>query len=142
MQDPQKLSKILAEARTLENEISQFIPSFHSDPSVLNQLSQKISQFIASNQTVSHFDYIENQTTTSDILLGTIIKQFTQIKKLIDLQPYEILFFRPSPRYHLTHGEEEKLKSYLQAIREEFNKLANENLAKEKSSIKSAAPGA
>ncbi len=142
MQDPEKLSKILAKARTLENEISQFIPSFHSDPSVLNQLNQEISQFIASNQTVSHFNDTQNQTATSDILLNTIIKQFTQIKKLLDLHPYKIRFFRPSPRNNLTHSEEEKLKSCLQAIREEFNKLANQNSAQEKASFKSAVPSA
>ncbi len=142
MQDSEKLRKILAEARILENRIREAIPTFNSDLGVLKKLKQEISQFITSNQASGHFDYIENQTTTSDILLTAVIKQFTEVKKLIDPKPHNTHFFRPSPRYNLSQEEEKKLTSYLQAIREELNKFFNKNSDNEKLAIKSAAPSA
>ena len=62
MQDSEKLRKILAEARILENRIREAIPTFNSDLGVLKKLKQEISQFITSNQASGHFDYIENQS--------------------------------------------------------------------------------
>jgi hypothetical protein len=142
MQDSQKLNKILAEARTLEEKISESINLSDSNPGVHRELKQEINQFIASNQRFSCLNYIGSQTTISDIPLGEIIKQFIQIKELIGSHPHNPTFFRSSPPYHLTPDKEEQLKSHLKTIREELNKFRDEHSAREKISIKSAAPGA
>jgi hypothetical protein len=142
MQDSEELIKILLKARILEEIISKSIASFHSDPQLLAKLSKEIRPFIKLSQTFSSSSYVGNQTTVSDILLTTVIKQFTEVKKLIDTKPHNTLFFRPSLRSNLTQEEEKKLTSYLQAIREELNKFFNKNSNNKKLVIKSAPPGA
>ncbi len=142
MQDSEKLSNILAKAHALEEKISGFIASFHAAPKVLEALKQEISQFITSNQASAHVHYIENQATASDILLTAVIKQFSEIKKLIDSKPHNAHFFHPSPKHNLTQDEIKKLALSLQTIREELNKLPNKASDEKKLSPKSAAPSA
>lgn len=144
MQNSEKLSQILAKARILEEQITAFISTPGSGGTLKNPLHllTPIEEFQAqSDKILSQFNshLIENEDPKL-VILGIINHSFTQIKKsMIHPQRYPKFF---SPNDNLKLSEEEKFKSYLLAIREELNKLNDENSAQEKISIKSAAPGA
>jgi hypothetical protein len=146
MQNSEKLSQILAKARILEEQITGFISTPGSDGTLkkLLPLLTPIENFQAqSDKILSQFNshLIENEDPKL-VILGIINHSFTQIKKSIIHPRHYPKLFHPNPNDNLTPSEEEKLKSYLLAIREELNKLNDENSAQEKISIKSAAPGA
>lgn len=95
-----------------------------------NGIQEEIIQFVNSNRAVVS-RYIENRTTTEDIVLAQIMRQFLAIQKIIKSYEQPRTFFRTNPNDFIT-----QLEDHLKRIEEELNKkLSSESEVKQEHQI-------
>lgn len=109
-------------AKQLKEKIKE---NYISKPSNIylkkNELQEEIKQFVTSNRKIIN-RYIENKTTTEDLLLAQIMRQFLSINKIIESYKQTKKFFPTNKSSFI-----KQLENHLKTIEEELNKLPSEN---------------
>jgi|GEM_PF-3092618 len=130
-QSEKELAAAFETARQLKEKINE---NYILKTGNNKNLPEEIMQFIKSNREIIS-RYIENKTTTTDIILAQIMKQFLFVYKILNSKKQPGKFFR--------HNQDTaQLENHLKIIKEELNKLPSKSEVKPEYQTKSFTLGA
>jgi hypothetical protein len=137
LQTEKEMDTAFLNAEQLEKKIRErYISRSTHISSQKEEIQKEILQFVESNQEIIS-RCIENKTTTADILLAQIMKQFLYIYKIINAKKQSGKFFQNNQNNFIA-----QLEDPLKVIKEELNKLPSKSEFKQEYQAKSPAPAA